>query len=86
MARAGFRTRTERELPETIRRQIGTAANRRYLSRLPGLALQRDTSDELERLLGELDAAERETNRRENPAAARSGLHPPASGRGRSLK
>lgn len=59
MARTGFRTRAEKELPEMIRRQIGTQANRRLLARLPGFALLHDTPDEFERLLAELDAVER---------------------------
>ena len=60
MARSGTTTRTETELAQTIRRQIGTQTNRRHLSRLPAFALQREVPETLAGLLSELDTAERE--------------------------
>lgn len=63
MATADRNPGRETELPELIRRQIGTAINRRHLSRIPAFALDQDLPDEMARLLAELDAAERGARR-----------------------
>lgn len=62
MARADRKERRDAGLPDLVRRQIGTAVNRRHLSRLPAFALEREVPDELTRLLADLEAAEREAN------------------------
>lgn len=59
MATEDRNERLETDLPQLIRRQIGTAINRRHLSRIPGFALDRDLPDDLTRLLAEMDATER---------------------------
>jgi hypothetical protein len=61
MARPGNRTRSETELADAIRRQIGTEVNRRHLARMPAFVLQRETPTELTSLLAEMDTAERKT-------------------------
>lgn len=59
MARADRKEGQEAELPELIRRQIGTVVNRRHLSRMPAFALDRELPDDLMRLLADMDATER---------------------------
>ena len=65
-ARNGDNTRT---VSGTMRRQIGTSANRRLLTRLPAFSVQQGPLPErLARLLAELDQSEREITSPENPA------------------
>ncbi len=58
MARADRKEGHEAQLPELIRRQIGTVVNRRHLSRMPAFALDREFPDDLTRLLADMDATE----------------------------
>lgn len=74
------------ELPETIRRQIGTEVNRRHLMRLPAFSLPRETPRELTGLLAELEAAEQNVNRRGKTEEGQSGHHWPASAHGHTPK
>lgn len=59
MTRAGANKGHEVDLADLIRQQIRTRVNRRHLSRIPPFAIEREMPETLERLMGELDAAER---------------------------
>ena len=64
-ARSGGYTRT---LAGTIRRQIGTLANRRQLTRLPAFSVQQEPlPEQLLLLLAKLDQREAEIMSPENP-------------------
>jgi len=87
MSASNTRTEGNERLAGTIRRQLGTQANRRLLARLPVFAPQQGPlPDRLASLLDALDCAEDGLTSPGSPAAARSAPRPPASEHGRSPK
>ena len=51
-------TRRDPRLPDVIRKEIGTEANRRHLARMPAFRPEREIPEKLLTLLGEIDRAE----------------------------
>ena len=59
MAETKASTKRKRALPELIRKEIGSDANGRYLARMPAFRPEAELPGGLQKLLGELERAER---------------------------
>ena len=54
MSEARYRVERERELPDVIRKELGSETNRRFLGRMSAFKPQHTLPDHLVSLLGEL--------------------------------
>lgn len=59
MTKTNAETKDNRSLHKLIRKEIGSASNRRYLARIPALQAQAELPDSFKELLSKLDMAER---------------------------